>query len=86
MNIRSNKRGVVLISVVVIILTMALIGASLIAFYTSVNLTARQATDDSKAFYLAEAGISYAIHQMREHAHTNAVKPMDEIMGPVSLG
>lgn len=79
-----NGRGVVLLSVVIILLTIALIGASLVAFFSSVNISARRVADGAKALYLAEAGIAQAIHLLRGQAGRGG--QLDETIGPVSLG
>ncbi len=61
----SNNRGVVLITVVIIMLTMALIGASLAELSSAVNYSSDNITDQIKARYLAEAGIAHALHAIR---------------------
>jgi len=82
----SGKQGVVLLSVVIILLTIALIGASLVAFFSSVNIGVQAVADDAKALYLAEAGIAYAVHTLRSQAGAGAGGEMGEIIGPVTLG
>ncbi|MBL7069456.1 MAG: hypothetical protein ISS34_06320 [Candidatus Omnitrophica bacterium] len=79
-----NNKGVILLSVVIILLTIALIGASLVAFFSSVNLAARAMVDEAKAFYLAEAGISHAINLL--YSQADAAMDADQIIGPISLG
>ncbi len=79
-----NGRGVILLSVVIILLTIALIGASLVAFFSSVNISARRAADEAKALYLAEAGIARAIYLFRNQAGLGG--QLDETIGPVTLG
>lgn len=61
----SNERGVALITVIVVMLTMALIGASLAELSSSVNFSVDTILDETKARYLAEAGIAHALHQLR---------------------
>ena len=80
----SGKKGVILISVVIIFLTIALIGASLVAFFASVNITSRNFAEGAKALYLAEAGIAYAINILRYQtgSHEELAKPK----GPFQLG
>lgn len=79
-----NRRGVALITVVIIMLTIALIGASLVELASSVNLSAQNVIDETKARYLAEAGIADAIHTMQNQA--GAKGTLEEKIGPVSLG
>ncbi len=78
------KKGVVLLTVIIILLTVSVIGATLVTFFSSVNSKAESYADESKALYLAEAGISYAIYLMR----TSAANPVDfqEEIGPLNLG
>lgn len=61
----SNERGVSLITVIIIMLTMALIGASLAELSSSVNFSVQNILDETKARYLAEAGIAHALHELR---------------------
>ncbi len=78
-----DNKGVILISVIIIMLTIALIGASLMAFFTSVNLSVRATMDVAKAFYLAEAGIAHAISILQLQKETT---DLDEPIGPFNLG
>jgi len=79
-----KKKGIVLLNVVIILLTIALIGASLVAFFSLVILYARTSEEEAKAFYLAEAGISHAVSVLRNKKGASG-KPIKKI-GPVSLG
>jgi len=80
----NRNKGVVLLSVIIILLTMALIGASLVSFFTSLNLSVRATVDEAKAFYLAEAGIAHAIYMLKHQA--SAQMNYDEMAQAVSLG
>jgi len=82
--ILTKKKSFVLISVVIVFLTIALIGATLVAFFSSVNLSSRNVVDEAKALYLAEAGISYAVNLLRYQtgSHEDLAKPK----GPFYLG
>ena len=60
-----NDRGVALITVVVVMLTMALIGASLAELSSAVNFSVDTILDETKARYLAEAGIAHALNKLR---------------------
>lgn len=79
-----NQRGIALITVVIMMISLALIGATLIEFAASVNLSSQTVMDEVKALYLAEAGISYGIHSLRNRAGSDKLK--DEKLGPVPLG
>ena len=80
-----NKRGIALITVVVIMLTIALIGASLVELASSVSMSAQNVIDETKARYLAEAGIAQAIHTLRTSA-TDSGNKLGETIGPIPLG
>ena len=54
-------------------LTMALIGASLAELSSAVNYSVDTILDETKARYLAEAGIAHALHQLRSGAELNTV-------------
>jgi len=79
-----KKKSVILITVVIVFLTIALIGTALVAFFSSVNLSSRTFANETKALYLAEAGISYAIYLLRYQtgSHEELAKPK----GPFQLG
>ena len=79
-----DRKGVVLLSVVMILLTVAIIGATLVVFFSSVNLSARNVADEAKALYLAEAGISRAIYLLRNQDQTRV--DFKQEIGPFSLG
>ena len=79
-----SNRGVVLLSVIIILLTVAVIGASLVAFFSSVSMSAQGVADSAKALYLAEAGISRAVNTLRTEAGAGGM--FEEKIGPVSLG
>lgn len=79
-----SRRGVVLISVIIVFLTIALIGATLVAFFSSVDMTARSFADEIKALYLAEAGIAYAVNLL--HYQTGSQEELVKAKGPFELG
>lgn len=83
-NSATTHKGVTLITVVIILLTISLIGASLVAFFSSVNISVRNIADQAKALYLAEAGIAHAIHNLRTQLGAGGI--MGEAIGPVRLG
>ena len=61
-----STRGVVLLGALIILLTISLIGATLASFFFSVNTVAEVELSRAQALYLAEAGISDAIYQLRQ--------------------
>ncbi len=54
-------------------LTMALIGASLAELSSAVNFSVDTILDETKARYLAEAGIAHALHQLRGGGNLDTV-------------
>ena len=83
--IKTKQKGVALITVVIIMLTIALLGASLVELVTTVNLSSQSVVEQAKARYLAEAGIAAAIHQLRGKAGQTETT-VDGKIGPVTLG
>jgi hypothetical protein len=79
-----NKNGIILLNVIIILLTIAIVGASLVIFFSSVDLSARTVADEAKAMYLAEAGISHAVYLLRNEA--SSAGELGQTIGPVSLG
>lgn len=65
---RLDRRGVAMITVVIVMLTMALIGAALAELSSAVNYSVESILDQTKARYLAEAGIAHALHELRSGA------------------
>ena len=57
-----------MITVVIVMLTMALIGAALAELSSAVNYSVESILDQTKARYLAEAGIAHALHELRSGA------------------
>ena len=74
-----NQRGVALITVIIIMLTMALIGASLAELSSAVSDSVDNILDETKARYLAEAGIAHALHELRNGGDLS--EAMDKITG-----
>ena len=62
---RKNEEGAVLITVIIILLFLAVLGMSLTAFLFSRSVTNTMELDRLKALYLAEAGFSKAIYELR---------------------
>jgi len=60
-----GRQGAVLITVIIILTFLAVLGMSLIAFLFSRTAYSQMQLDRLKALYLAEAGISKAIWELR---------------------
>lgn len=60
-----GKRGAVLITTIIILVFLAVLGMSLVAFLFSRVSCSEMQLDRLKALYLAEAGISKAIWELR---------------------
>lgn len=60
-----GERGAVLITTIIILAFLAVLGASLIAFLFSRTVYSQMQLDRLKALYLAEAGISKALWELR---------------------
>ena len=80
---RKNQKGVAPIAVVIMMLTIALIGAALIEFVSSINESSNNMIDEIKALYLAEAGIAYAVKTLRMGIET---EELEMTLGPIPLG
>ncbi|MCF7870452.1 MAG: hypothetical protein K9M01_04980 [Candidatus Omnitrophica bacterium] len=83
-NSRSSKKGVILFTIIVMLMVIGLIGTTLVASYLAVNTSSRLISNQAKAFYLAESGISYGINLLRNKAGRSHGKK--EEIGPISLG
>ena len=84
----SDHRGIVLLGTIIILLTFALMGMSLIALLFTVNSSSQNIADQTKAMYLAEAGIVYGISMFRKQGHMDGERRKDteEEIGPIRLG
>ncbi|MDD5270861.1 MAG: hypothetical protein PHE80_06725 [Candidatus Omnitrophica bacterium] len=79
-----NRRGAVLFGVLVVVLTVSLIGASLVALLSSIALTNQYEVSRAKALYLAEAGISQAVFLLKSQAII--IGSEEYFVNPTSLG
>ncbi|MFH1797723.1 MAG: hypothetical protein ABH844_00020 [Candidatus Omnitrophota bacterium] len=79
-----GKKGIILLNVVMILLMIAFIGASLVAFLSLVNFSANMVIDEMKAFYLAESGIAQAVSVLRNQA--GVFGEDGNKIGPIFLG
>ena len=76
-----SRKGIILLSVIIILLSIAVIGASLVVMLSAVNFYTQTIANQTKAFYLAEAGIARTISMLRAQAGDK-----QEDIGPISLG
>ncbi len=63
-----DRRGAILFGVLIVVLTVSLIGASLVALLSSLALTNQYEVNRAQALYLAEAGISQAVYLLKNQA------------------
>lgn len=63
-----NKRGAILLIVLIIVLTISLLGATLMALFFNVLTLSQVELDRARALYLAEAGIAKAIGILKSQA------------------
>lgn len=81
---KKKKKGIILLSVIIIFITLAIAGTSLASFFLIVNSLATNHANSTKAFYLAEAGISHAIFILRNQAGLDELSGKE--IGPIVLG
>lgn len=62
---QNNKKGVILITTIIILLFLSVLGMSLLAFLFSSYSYSQTQLDRLKAMYLAESGIARAIWELR---------------------
>lgn len=67
-----EKRGAILLIVLIVILTISLLGATLIALFFNVITSSRIELDRMRALYLAEAGIAQATSGLKGAASAEA--------------
>lgn len=60
-----NKRGVILITTIIILLFLSVLGMSLLAFLFSSLSYSQAQLDRLRAMYLAESGLARAIYELR---------------------
>ena len=80
-----RERGVILLTALIIVLTISLLGAALVALFFNVLTLSRLELNRVSALYLAEAGISKAINMLRNEAGIFSLKP-GQIIPPTRLG
>ncbi|OGX45248.1 MAG: hypothetical protein A3G38_00835 [Omnitrophica WOR_2 bacterium RIFCSPLOWO2_12_FULL_51_8] len=84
----SDKRGAILLLVIIVILTVSLIGATLIALFNNIVTSSRVELDRTRALYLAEAGIAQAVNALRGQAAGTPLQSeaSQQIIPPTQLG
>ena len=60
-----NKKGTILLTVIMVLIFLAVMGMSLLGLLFSQTTLGMLAIDRLKAFYLAEAGIAKSIHELK---------------------
>lgn len=71
-----NAGGAILLSVLIILLTISLIGATLASFFLSVTTLANLELAQVQALYLAEAGVARALHELHQAALMGGEPPL----------
>lgn len=85
---RSGEKGAILLIVLIVILTISLLGTSLIALFYNVLVSSRTELDRARALYLAEAGIAKAISMFKSQTGTGISQgtTQQQIVAPTHLG
>ena len=91
-----NKRGAILLIVLIMVLTISLLGATLMALFFIVLTLSQIEMDRTKALYLAEAGIAKAIGILKSKAgspkenmfwpNSNTAERSDRVIAVTKLG
>ena len=81
-----DKQGGILLIVLIIILTISLLGATLMALFFNVLSLSQVELDRAKALYLAEAGIARAVSILKNQAgEVITTGEPDKIVPPTRL-
>ncbi len=86
MNDQIGNRGAILLMVLIVMLTVSLLGATLIALFHNVMSMNQIELYRTQALYLAEAGIAKVVQMLRSQAGSVPQNTTGRILGPVSLG
>lgn len=83
-----TEKGAVLLIVLIVVLTISLLGATLISLFFNVLSSSQTELDRARALYLAEAGIAKAISVLKNQASSLEVagRNQDAIIPPTRLG
>lgn len=68
-----KKRGAILLIVLIVVLTISLLGMTLVALYYNVLTTGQLELYRAQALFLAEAGIAQAISSLKKEAESPPV-------------
>jgi len=84
---RINERGAILLIVLIVILTISLLGATLMALFYNVLISSQTELSRARALYLAEAGISKAVSMLKSQAGVvSKGGQSQQIIPPTQLG
>lgn len=83
---RAGERGAILLIVLIVILTISLIGASLMALFFNVLTSSQIELDRASALYLAEAGIAKATGILKNQASEIPQTDSKQMISPTTLG
>lgn len=88
-----KRRGAILLIVLLVVLTISLLGATLVALFFSVLTSSQVELDRARALYLAEAGVAKAVNglktqasqeaQAKEEKKTSDDQQPDKVIAPV---
>ncbi|MDP2905713.1 MAG: hypothetical protein Q8O22_05370 [Candidatus Omnitrophota bacterium] len=89
---RKYQNGAILLIVLIVVLTISLLGMTLVALYYNVLTTSQIELYRAQALYLAEAGIAQAISNLRKEAESPPVaaiimnESLKQIVARTNLG
>src|SRR5690625_488103 len=76
---RTNESGYTLVSVLLIFLLFTILGVSLTTMSLSSVKASKTEQNNQSAFYIAEAGLNYKYHQIKEELVNNPIHTLDEL-------
>jgi outer membrane protein assembly factor BamB len=62
----SQKRGSILVYIIVVMLIFAVLGAAMVSLFSTSISSSATANESRRAFYLAEAGLRYGLSELRQ--------------------
>ena len=82
------EQGAILLIVLIVLLTISLLGTTLIALFYNVLISSRTELDRARALYLAEAGIAKAMSMLKGQAGVVGISQgnRQQIVAPTQLG
>ncbi|MGD9015279.1 MAG: hypothetical protein PVI33_04575 [Candidatus Omnitrophota bacterium] len=81
MNKPINKRGVILVACYMVIVVLTILGVGFIARSVSGKNLAQRHTDSTKAFWLAEAGVAHALHELKSDFNLSGENLCSGVLG-----